>query len=72
MAALLDHFRSEILRRSTIGEPTIVIIEVVGPSEICQLDNSVDIKQDIFGLDVSVYDGRVQRVKILHSSDAFP
>lgn len=70
MPTLLNHLGSQVLRRSTIRKPAIIVIEVVGPSEIGQLYDSVHVEQDVFGLDVPVDDGWVQRVKILHRGNA--
>ena len=70
MTCALNYLRGQVLWRATIGKSAIIVVEVVGPAEISQLDDAIHVEQDVLGLDVSVNDGWVERVKILHRCDA--
>ena len=70
MTALLYHFWSQVLGRSTICQPSIIIVEVIGPTKICQLDDAVHVEQNVLGLDVPMNDRWIERVKVLHRCDA--
>lgn len=71
MATLSDHFRSQILRCTTVGHPFFAFIEKVGPAEVSKFDCILCIEQDILWLDVSVDDGWVLRMQVLDSLDNF-
>jgi len=72
VAALLNHFGGQVLGCAAIREPPVIVVEVVRPAKVSQLDNAVDIEKDILRLDVSVDNGRVERVKITTRGNAFP
>ena len=72
MTSLFDHLWGEVLGRSTVGLPLLIIVsELIRPAKISQLDRPVAIKKNVLRLDVPVDDGRVQTVQVLASTDHF-
>ena len=67
MAALTNHLRSQILRRSTISHSFPILIEEVRPAEVCQLDGVLCVEQYILRLDIPMNNWRVLRVQVLDS-----
>lgn len=72
MSYLLDHLWRQVLGGAAVGKPPAIFVEEVGPAEVSKSDGAIGVKHNVFGLDVSVDDGRVQRVEVLNSTDDLP
>ena len=67
MAGAQDHLRRHVLRRAAEG--VALLVEHVGPAEICDFEHVVREDEDVFGLDVAVDDGVAAGVEVDHGGD---